>query len=169
MMIASADAVRMTAVSVVALIGLGVCVAWLPAWRSNPEGLPARLFIAAGVASAIADLGGVGSLLGIALALLGVLAWWEARPAPEQPRPQLLGLTVAALATGLATFAVLKGWGPLDRMPDEVRAVAALGVGAAGVLGTFAVADRSRVRLREATRRRFDPYDGLPEALDDPA
>ncbi|WP_157552970.1 hypothetical protein [Jiangella gansuensis] len=148
---------RLVMAGVVLLIGISCSIAWLPATRRDPAGLPARGFGTAGAIMAIADWGGVGSVLGLSLAAMGVLIGWEGQPPPEMPRPRRGGLVTAAVVTGLVTLATFDGWGPLSRMPDELRAVAALVVGVTGALATVAIADRSRVRLREAIRRRFGP------------
>jgi hypothetical protein len=52
----------------------------------------------------------------------------------------------------------LIGWGPFDRLPESLRLVVALGIAGAGTIGTLAVADRTRVVLRDAIRRRQEMY-----------
>lgn len=161
-MLADGAALRLVAVGAVVLVGVGACIAWLPAWRQDPTGLASRVFVTAGAVGVVGDLGGVGSVLGLALAGMGVAVWWESKPPPEIPRPHLLGLLVAVTATALAALAVLVGLGPFDRLPDSMRTIAGLAVGGAGLLGCLAVADRARVRLREALQHRFDePDDAL--------
>ncbi len=152
------DYVQFVISGAVVLIGLGLSIAWIPATRYDPGGLPARLFVTVGVVAAVADPRGLGIVLGIALAVLGVLMWWESQPAPEVPRPRVRGLVVAALVTAAAVLATVVGWGPFGRLPESVRLVVALGIAGAGAIGTLAVADRTRVVLRDAIRRRQDMY-----------
>lgn len=148
--------VRLAAAGVVLLVGLSSCIAWISAGRRGLAGLAARVFMTAGLTVALVDLGGAGTVLGLCLAAFGGFVAWEGQPAPEVPRPPRRAIVVAALVTGLATLAMFDGWGPLARVPSEARAVATLAVAATGILATLAVADRSRVALREAVRRRFD-------------
>jgi hypothetical protein len=152
------DYVQIVISGAVVLVGLGSSIAWIPATRYDPGGLPARLFITAGVVAAVADPGGLGTVLGIALTALGIFVWWESQPAPEIPRPRLRGLVVAALVTATAVLGTLIGWGPFDRLPESLRLVVALGIAGAGTIGTLAVADRTRVVLRDAIRRRQEMY-----------
>lgn len=152
-----ADPTRLIPAGVILLIGLAGSIAWLPAIRRDPAGLPSRIFMTAGVVMAIADLGGLGSVLGLSLAAMGGLVAWEGQPAPQVPRPRRWGLSFAAVVTGLATLATFNGWGPLGRMPEELRAVATLIISVTGALATLAIADRARIGLREAIRRRFSP------------
>ncbi|HEY9411543.1 MAG TPA: hypothetical protein VIP77_18330 [Jiangellaceae bacterium] len=155
----TADALQYVISGVIVLFGVGACVAWIPATRHDPGGLPARVFLTVGLVTTVFDVGGLGMVLGLALVAMGLMVWWESQPEPEVPRPHLLGLLVAAGFTGLAVLATVLGWGPLGRVPEQVRMVAALVIGGAGALGTLAVADRARVRLRDALRRRFHPED----------
>ncbi|TDE14015.1 hypothetical protein [Jiangella asiatica] len=148
---------RLVTAGVVLLIGIGCSIAWLPATRRDPAGLPSRVFATVGTIMAIADWGGVGSVLGISLAAMGVLVGWEGQPPPELPRPRRGGLVTAAVVAGVATLATFDGWGPLERLPEELRAVATLVVAVTGALAALAIADRSRIGLREAIRRRFTP------------
>ena len=146
---------QLVAAGVVALVGLGCCLAWLPAGRRDPTGPAARVFMTVGLAMSILDFGGVGSVLGVSLTALGLLIAWEGQPAPEVPRPPRQGIVIAVVVTGLATAAMYDGWGPLVQLPAEVRAVATVAVATTGGLAALAVADRARVAMREALRRRF--------------
>ncbi|MBB5789771.1 hypothetical protein [Jiangella mangrovi] len=148
---------RLAIAGVVLLIGLGCIIAWLPARRRDRAGLPSRLLVTAGLIMGMADLGGLGSVLGFALAAMGALILWEAQPAPEVPRPHRGGIVVAAALSGVAALATFEGWWSLARVPAELRAVATLVVGVTGALATLAIADRARVRLRVAVKRRFAP------------
>jgi hypothetical protein len=151
-----ADGLRVSVAVAVALIGAGLCLAWLPALRH--EGLvcmTARLLTTVGLVAAIVDLGGLGGVLGPALAAMGLAAMWQSQPEPEVPRPRRKGIVIAAAATGLAIFAALRGWSILDLVPAEARMISALVAAALGALATVAVADRARVRMREAVRERL--------------
>jgi hypothetical protein len=153
----TADALRVSAAIAVALTGVGLCLAWLPALRH--EGLvclAARLLTTAGLLAAILDFGGLGGILGPALAAMGLAAMWQSQPAPEVPRPRRKGILIAAAATGLAVFAALRGWSIFDLVPGPTRMISALVAGAVGALATIAVADRARVRMREAVRERLN-------------
>ena len=155
--IETADAVRVSAAAAVALTGVGLCLAWLPALRR--EGLvclTARLLTTVGLIAAILDFGGLGGVLGSALAAMGMAAMWQSQPEPEVPRPRRKGIVVASTLTGLAIFAALRGWSVLDLVPAQARVVSALVAGALGGLATIAVADRARVRMREAVRERLN-------------
>jgi hypothetical protein len=155
--IETADAVRVSAAAAVALTGVGLCLAWLPALRR--EGLvclTARLLTTVGLIAAILDFGGLGGVLGPALAAMGLAAMWQSQPEPEVPRPRRKGIVVASTLTGLAIFAALRGWSVLDLVPAQARVVSALVAGALGGLATIAVADRARVRMREAVRERLN-------------
>lgn len=140
---------------VILLVGVTSCIAWLPALRYDHAGMPARIFITAGLIVTVLDAGGLGSVLGLSLTAMGGLVAWEGQPAPEVPRPRRRGLFTAAVITGLATLGILTGWWSFGRIPEEVRAVIALVVAATGVLTTVTVADRARTTLREAISRRF--------------
>ncbi len=152
----TAHPLQLAAAGVIVLIGLGCCLAWLPAGRRDPTGPAARIFMTVGLVMSVLDFGGVGSVLGLSLTALGVLIAWEGQPAPEVPRPPRLGIVIAVVATALATAAMFEGWGPLGQLPAQVRAVATLAIATTGGLAALAVADRARVALREAVRRRFD-------------
>jgi hypothetical protein len=155
--IETADAVRVSAAAAVALTGVGLCLAWLPALRR--EGLvclTARLLTTVGLIAAILDFGGIGGVLGPALAAMGLAAMWQSQPEPEVPRPRRKGIVVASTLTGLAIFAALRGWSVLDLVPAQARVFSALVAGALGGLATIAVADRARVRMREAVRERLN-------------
>jgi hypothetical protein len=155
--IETADAVRVSAAAAVALTGVGLCLAWLPALRR--EGLvclTARLLTTVGLIAAILDFGGLGGVLGPALAAMGLAAMWQSQPEPEVPRPRRKGIVVASTLTGLAIFAALQGRSVLDLVPAQARVVSALVAGALGGLATIAVADRARVRMREAVRERLN-------------
>lgn len=153
------DALRIVIAGVVALVGIGASIAWSPAARFDRMVIPARLFIAAGVATAVFDPTGVGAVLGAGLAGIGILMWWQTQPEPAVPRPQLLGVFLTAIVTGVVTLVVLNGWGAFNRVPEAGRGAAGVAVGAVGALSTLAVADRARIRLRDAIRRRFNPVD----------
>jgi len=155
----SGDSLRIVVIGVFALLSVATLVAWLPGVRYDPTGVPARIFMALGAGVMISDISGAGGVLGLCLGLMGALMWWEGQPPPEVPRPLLLGVLLATLATGVAMLAALEGWSGFGRIPDEGRAAVAVAIGGAGVLGTLAVADRSRVQLRDAIRRRFTPVE----------
>jgi len=151
------DALRIGAASAVALTGVGLSIAWLPAFRyDGPAALTARLLMTAGLVAAIFDLGGLGGVLGLALTAMGGAVMWQSQPLPEVPRPRRKGVVIAAAATGFAIAAALRGWAWLDRVPDAARPVSALVAGSVGALATLAVADRARVRMREAVRDRLN-------------
>ena len=155
--IETADAVRVSAAAAVALTGVGLCLAWLPALRR--EGLvclTARLLTTVGLIAAILDFGGLGGVLGPALAAMGLAAMWQSQPEPEVPRPRRKGIVIASALTGFAIFAALRGWSVLGLVPAQARVVSALVAGALGGLATIAVGDRSRVRMREALRERLN-------------
>ncbi len=156
-MLDAEQATRFVVAGVVLLIGLGVFNAWMPAARHDPAGPFARVFMTVGLVMATFDFGGVGSVLGFSLATLGAFVAWEGQPSPDIPRPTRRGVVVIATSTGLAVLAVLSGWGPLSSAPEQARAVAGVVIAAVGVLATFAIADRARVRLREAISRRLTP------------
>lgn len=156
-MIDTADALRVSAATAVGLTGVGLCLAWLPALRR--EGLvclAARLLTTVGLIAAILDFGGLGGVLGPALAAMGFAAMWQSQPEPEVPRPRRKGIVIASALTGLAIFATLRGWSVLDLIPAQARVASALVAGAVGALATIAVADRARVRMREAVRERLN-------------
>ena len=155
--IESADALRVSAAAAVALTGVGLCLAWLPALRR--EGLvclTARLLTTVGLIAAILDFDGLGGVLGPALAAMGLAAMWQSQPEPEVPRPRRKGIVFASALTGLAIFAALQGWSVFDLVPTQARVVSAMVVGALGALATIAVADQARVRMREAVRDRLN-------------
>ena len=98
--IESADALRVSAAAAVALTGVGLCLAWLPALRR--EGLvclTARLLTTVGLIAAILDFGGLGGVLGPALAAMGLAAMWQSQPEPEVPRPRRKGIVFASALT----------------------------------------------------------------------
>lgn len=151
----AADALSVAAATSVALAGVGLSVGWLPAFRQEGAApLTARLLTMAGLVAAIIDLGGLGGVLGLALAAMGIAAMWQSQPPPEVPRPRRKGVVIAAAVTGVAIVAALRGWWLLDGVPDAARPVSALVAGSVGMLATLAIADRARVRLREAVRER---------------
>jgi hypothetical protein len=153
----AADALRVSAAAAVALTGVGLCVAWLPALRH--EGvvcLAARVLATIGLVAAILDFGDLGGVLGPALAAMGFAAMWQSQPEPEVPRPRRKGILIAAGATGLAIFASMRGWSVLDLVPAQARMISALVAGTLGALATIAVADWARVRMREAVRERLN-------------
>lgn len=155
-MIDAADALRVSAAVAVALTGFGLSLAWLPALRhEGPVGLVARLLTTVGLVAAIVDFGGLGGVLGFALAAMGVAAMWQTQPEPEVPRPRRKGILIASAATGLAIFAALRGWSVLDMVPLQARVISAMVAGTVGALATIAVADRARVRMRDAVRERL--------------
>ena len=152
-----ADALRVSAAVAVALTGIGLSLAWLPVLRrEGPVCLAARLLTTAGLVAAFLDFGGLGGVLGPALAAMGVAAMWQSQPEPEVPRPRRKGILIASAATGLAIFACWRGWSVLEVVPAQARMISGLVAGAVGALATIAVADRARVRLREAVRERLN-------------
>jgi hypothetical protein len=154
----NADALRLAAAIAVALIGVGLSLAWLPALRHDGlVCLAARLLTTVGLLAAILDFGGLGGVLGPALAAMGLAAMWQSQPEPEVPRPHRKGILIAAAATGLAVFAALRGWSMFEQVPAQARTISAAVAGTVGALATIAVADRARVRMREAVRERLNP------------
>lgn len=140
----------------VSLAVIGLTIAWLPGLRySGLVTLAARLLIGAGVLTVVLDSRGLGVILGLGLTALGALAAWEGRPAPEVPRPRRKGVIIAALTTALVMLAAMRGWWLLGRVPEDVRPAVALALGAVAALGTLAIADRSRIKMRDAVRERF--------------
>jgi hypothetical protein len=155
-MIDTGDALRVAGAAAVGLSGVGLGIAWLPARHHESAATPvARLLLTAGLVAAILDLGGLGGVLGLALAAMGATAMWQSQPAPEVPRPRRKGIVVAAGVSGLLVAAALRGWWLFEQVPDQARTVSALLVGSAAGLATLAAADRSRVRLRDAVRERL--------------
>jgi hypothetical protein len=153
----TADALRIAAATTLALTGVGLSIAWLPALQhEGAAGPAARLLVTAGLVAAILDLGGLGGVLGLALAAMGAAAMWQGQPPPQIPRPRRKGVIIAACVTGLAILGAFRGWWLLGRVPDAGRTISALTVGSVGALATIAVADRARVRLREDVRERRD-------------
>ena len=67
----------------------------------------------------------------------------------------LVGVIIAALITALVMLAAMRGWWLFGRVPDDVRPVVALALGGVAALGTLAIADRSRIKMRDAVRERF--------------
>lgn len=153
-MLSTDDALQLVMAGVVVLAGLCLTIVWIPARRQYPGGFPARAFVTIGLFAVVWDPWGLGVLGGV-LTGMGMAIWWSGRPEPELPRPRRAGLSVAAAITGVLVLAMIRGWGPLDGIPDQVRAVATLFVGGVGVMGTLAIADRSRVTFRDALRRRL--------------
>jgi hypothetical protein len=151
----TSDALRIAAATTTALTGVGLSIAWLPAFRrAGAAALMSRLLVTAGLVVAILDLGGLGGVLGLALAAMGVAAMWESQPPPEVPRPRRAGVVVAAMVAGLVIVATLRGWWLLDRVPEAARPISALTVGSVAALAALAIADRARVRLRDDVRER---------------
>jgi hypothetical protein len=154
--IESASSYSFVVVVAVTLAVVGLTIAWLPGFRyGGLVTLLARLVIAAGVLAVLLDIRGLGLVLGIGLAVIGTGAAWESRPAPEVPRPRRKGVIMAAFATALIMLAALRGWWRLSEVPETAVPIVALGLGAAASLGTLAIADRSRIRMRDAVRERF--------------
>ncbi|MGH8774564.1 MAG: hypothetical protein ACRDWI_05115 [Jiangellaceae bacterium] len=154
-MIGTGDAVRIALAAAIAMSGLGLSLAWLPALRyDGAAAAAARLLLTAGLVAAMLDLGGLGGVLGLALAGMGAAAVWQSQLAPQVPRPRRKGVLIAAAATGLAIMAALRGWSLLGQVPEAARPIAALAAGSVTALATLAVADRARVRMREAIRER---------------
>ncbi|HEX6196248.1 MAG TPA: hypothetical protein VFZ37_10065 [Jiangellaceae bacterium] len=155
-MIESLDTMTVVAIVGVSLAVIGLTIAWLPGLRySGIVTLAARLLIGAGLLSVVLDSRGLGVILGLGLTALGALAAWEGRPAPEVPRPRRKGVIIAALITALVMLAAMRGWWLFGRVPDDVRPVVALALGGVAALGTLAIADRSRIKMRDAVRERF--------------
>ncbi len=155
-MIDSDDLLRLAAGAAVTLAGTGVTIAWLPAFRyGGGPALMARVLVTAGLLAVIWDWRGLGGMLGLMLTVLGLMAVWQGQPEPEVPRPRRCGIVAAAVGTALLIVAVFRGWWALGQLPDAVVAPGAAVLGAVGALGTLAIADRSRIRLREAVRIRF--------------
>lgn len=152
----SDDLLRLAATAVVALAGIGVIIAWLPAFRyEGGPALMARLLVTAGLLAVVWDTRGLGGLLGLMLTALGSIAVWQAQPEPEVPRPRRRGIVCGAVVTALVIVAVFEGWWALDGIPEDAVTPAAALLGGIAALGTLAIADRSRIRLRDAVRNRF--------------
>lgn len=140
----------------VVLAGLGINLVWLPAFRfGGGPALLARTLVTVGLFAVIWDTRGLGGVLGFALTAMGLAAMWQGQPEPEVPRPRRKGVVIGAVITAIAVVAAVRGWWYFDRIPDRATSATVLAVGAIGTLGTLAVADRSRVRLRDAVRERF--------------
>ena len=155
-MIDPADAWRVAAAVAIGLAGLGISIAWLPAFRfGGGPALLARILATVGLLAVVWDSRGLGGVLGLALTAMGFAAVWQGQPEPEVPRPHRKGVVAGAAITALAVVAVVRGWWVFERVPDQATSAAVLGVAAIGMLGTLSVADRSRVRLRDAVRERF--------------
>jgi hypothetical protein len=151
-----ADALRVGAAIAVVLTGLGVSLTWLPAFRfGGGPALVARILVTVGLFAVIWDTRGLGGVLGFALTAMGIAAMWQGQPAPEVPRPRRKGVVIGSFITTLAVVAAVRGWWHFEHIPDRATTATVLAVGAIGALGTLAVADRSRVRLRDAVRERF--------------
>jgi hypothetical protein len=151
----TSDALRIAAATTTALTGVGLSIAWLPAFRqAGAAALTSRLLVTAGLVVAILDLGGLGGVLGLALAAMGIAAMWESQPPPEVPRPRRKDVVVAAMVTGFVIVAALRGWWLFDRVPDAAKPISALSVGSVAALATLAIADRTRVRMRDDVRKR---------------
>jgi hypothetical protein len=151
----TSDAPWIAAATTALLTGVGLSIAWLPAFRlAGAAAFTSRLLVTAGLVAAILDLGGLGGVLGLALAAMGVAAMWESQPPPEVPRPRRKGVVVAAMVAGLVIVATLRGWWMLDRVPEAARPISALMVGSVAALATLAIADRARVRMRDDVRER---------------
>ena len=151
----TSDAPWIAAATTALLTGVGLSIAWLPAFRlAGAAAFTSRLLVTAGLVVAILDLGGLGGVLGLALAAMGVAAMWESQPPPEVPRPRRKGVVVAAMVAGLVIVATLRGWWMLDRVPEAARPISALTVGSVAALATLAIADRARVRMRDDVRER---------------
>ena len=153
----TADALQIGTATAIALAGVGLCIGWLPAFRhEGAAALTARLLTTTGLVAATLDVGGLGGVLGLALTAMGAAVMWQSQPPPQVPRPRRKGIVIAAAATGVSIVAALRGWWQLDRVPESVRSVSALVTGSVGALATLAIADRARVRLREAVRERLN-------------
>ncbi|HSK54839.1 MAG TPA: hypothetical protein VK908_06255 [Jiangellales bacterium] len=152
------DVTRVAVALSLLLVGGGLSIAWLPVVRVEGwTSMFPRVLVFAGLAAAVLDGIGLGTVLGLALAALGVVAGWQARPAPDLPRPGRAGIVAAAVVTGLLVVAVDRGWWLLGSVPEVARVWVALGLAAVGALATLAIADRERVRLREALLRHSPP------------
>ena len=166
-MIEPSEALRVAAAAAVVLAGVGISLAWLPAFRyGGGPALLARALITAGAFEMVWDTRGLGGVLGLALTIMGAAAVWQGQPAPETPRPRRKGIVLGALVTALLIIAASRGWWLLDRVPDAAATPTALALGAMGALGTLSIADRSRIQLREALRDRFAasyPYASPPD------
>lgn len=150
------DLLRLAAAAAVALAGVGVTIAWLPAFRyGGGPALMARILVTAGLLAVVWDARGLGGMLGLMLTAMGMMAVWQGQPEPEVPRPRRRGILAGAAATAVVIVAVFEGWWVLDRLPEATVTPTAAVLGAIGGLGTLAIADRSRIRLRDAVRARF--------------
>src|ERR671919_2640861 len=90
------DALRIAAATATALTGVGLSIAWLPAFRQvGAAAFTSRLLVTAGLVVAMLDLGGLGGVLGLALAAMGVAAMWGSPPAPAISPPPRQGVVVA--------------------------------------------------------------------------
>ncbi|HEX6337876.1 MAG TPA: hypothetical protein VFZ85_13030 [Jiangellaceae bacterium] len=164
-MIESSEALRVAAAATVVLLGVGISLAWLPALRyAGAAPMLSRILITAGAFSVVWDTRGLGGVLGLALAIMGVAALWQSQPPPEVPRPRRKGIVMGAALTALLVIAPARDWWLLERVPDGATTPVAWALGAIGALGTLSIADRSRVHLREALRDRFTVHYPYPPA-----
>jgi len=149
-MLDTADALRLGLIlaAVLAVVGLGI--AWLPL-TAHRGGLPIlpRLVMGAGILVVVFSGFDVRAMLGAGVAVLGAVASWDTRPPADAPRPSRTEILAIAGCTGLAVAAALAGWVPLADRTEVLRILAAIGFGLVGTLGTLAVADRERARLRD--------------------
>ncbi|MBD0293255.1 MAG: hypothetical protein ICV70_06745 [Jiangellaceae bacterium] len=150
------DEPRIAALTAVGLAGVGLSIAWLPGLRHHAVvAFVARLLLTAGLVVAILDFGELGGVLGLALAAMAAAVSWDGQPPPQVPRPSRKEILLASAVTALGVYAALRGWWLLGLVPEPARQVSALVVGSVGALAVVAIADRARVRMREAVRERF--------------
>ena len=143
------DALRLGFILAAVLCVVGLGIAWLPltVHRGGVPILP-RLVMGAGILAVLFFGFDVGSMLGAGVAILGAIASWDTRPPADTPRPDRAQIIVVAAFTGVAVAASLAGWIPLVNRTEVLRLLTAMVLGFIGTLGTLAVADHERNKLR---------------------
>jgi hypothetical protein len=143
------DAARLGFILAAVLAVIGIGIAWLPltVHRGGVPILP-RLVMGAGILAVVFFGFDVGAMLGAGAAILGAIASWDTRPPADTPRPNRTQIIVTAAVTGLGVCAALAGWIPLVNRTEVLRLMTALIVGFLGTLGTLALADHERNKLR---------------------
>jgi hypothetical protein len=143
------DAIRLGFILAAVLAVVGIGIAWLPltVHRGGVPILP-RLVMGAGILAVVFFGFDVGAMLGAGAAILGAIATWDTRPPADTPRPDRMQIIITAALTGAGVCAALAGWIPLVNRTEVLRLVTALVLGFLGMLGTLAVADHERNKLR---------------------
>lgn len=141
-----------------AIVLYTVCtvLAWSGAGHHGVSAMVSRPMVGAGATATVLDLGGLGMVLGLGLAILGALIGWESMAPPQIPRPRgTLTLAVVLLSAVLAA-AVWSGVGPSATTSETYRVLGTIAVGVLGSLLAVAAADRARVRLRDQVIERLE-------------